>query len=402
MHASTIAAIALTGTVALALGLPGAAAQSFETVQFRPAQQQIFGYQGEDQADVTDIQARLRRLGYHVPAVTGRMDEATREAIRAYQREHRLLVTGQAGPELLAHIEETSKTAAAGADSEAVRQVEEALQARGYAIDAVDGVVNESTRDAIRTFQADSRLPMTGEITPDLLAALDIRAGEKPLGISPATTLDSAALRTVLADNFDDGDFTSSPAWQVRSGEFSVAEGKLSSRIDPDEKGSGQLGSELLKGVIGGALGIPLGQPNLAVIQTPAQISNTFRLSVMLSGGGEDATFGFGPYAGNQLAPVYRLESNLKEARPFRLVSVTADGQQSVIATAAPGVNLHDGGMHTVVWERDAEGRMTVTLDDQVVIEARDASHASGFNGVTLVNAGGEWHVDRVEVETVL
>jgi hypothetical protein len=43
-------------------------------------------------------------------------------------------------------------------------QVEQALQAKGYKTGTVDGVMDDSTREAIRAFQKDNSLPITGNM----------------------------------------------------------------------------------------------------------------------------------------------------------------------------------------------------------------------------------------------
>jgi hypothetical protein len=50
--------------------------------------------------------------------------------------------------------------------------VQEALARRGYYAGQVDGVIGPESRSAIREFQRDNGLPMTGQITPQLLQAL--------------------------------------------------------------------------------------------------------------------------------------------------------------------------------------------------------------------------------------
>ena len=49
-----------------------------------------------------------------------------------------------------------------------------ALNARGYDAGPADGILGERTRSAIRTFQGDSRLPVTGRLDGDTLVKLGI------------------------------------------------------------------------------------------------------------------------------------------------------------------------------------------------------------------------------------
>jgi His-Xaa-Ser repeat protein HxsA len=54
------------------------------------------------------------------------------------------------------------------------RRVQTGLQAFGYYAGSIDGVVGPSTKDAIRNFQGDYGLKVTGTITPEVLTALKI------------------------------------------------------------------------------------------------------------------------------------------------------------------------------------------------------------------------------------
>jgi len=62
--------------------------------------------------------------------------------------------------------------------------VEQALQAKGYKTGTVDGVMDDSTREAIRAFQKDNSLPITGN--------MDDRTAQK-LGVTLKTTSQPAS-----------------------------------------------------------------------------------------------------------------------------------------------------------------------------------------------------------------
>lgn len=53
---------------------------------------------------VATIQAGLNKLGYNAGVVDGRIGPRTQDAVRAYQRDHGLLVDGQLSPQLAQHI----------------------------------------------------------------------------------------------------------------------------------------------------------------------------------------------------------------------------------------------------------------------------------------------------------
>lgn len=57
-----------------------------------------------------------------------------------------------------------------------VRQVQLGLKAYGYYEGDIDGLVGSNTRDALRRFQTDFNLKVTGTITPEVLDAFKITA----------------------------------------------------------------------------------------------------------------------------------------------------------------------------------------------------------------------------------
>jgi hypothetical protein len=56
--------------------------------------------------------------------------------------------------------------------------VQAELARHGYYHGPLDGVIGEGTRRAIREYQRDHDLPVTGEITPELLASMKLRPRE--------------------------------------------------------------------------------------------------------------------------------------------------------------------------------------------------------------------------------
>jgi peptidoglycan hydrolase-like protein with peptidoglycan-binding domain len=62
----------------------------------------------ESKSTVMDIQRGLKNLGYNPGPVDGVYGPRTREAIRQYQKDHGLMVDGQATPALMEHINQRS------------------------------------------------------------------------------------------------------------------------------------------------------------------------------------------------------------------------------------------------------------------------------------------------------
>ena len=128
---------------------------------------------------VSAVQSELARLKIYSEDVDGLFGPKTRDAIRAYQKIHGMREDGKATDRLLDHIRfnkhiaEAAKTPlpAVGADPR-VKLVQSGLSELGYSPGPVDGHMGEQTREAIRNFERDRRLPKTGEISDRLVEEL--------------------------------------------------------------------------------------------------------------------------------------------------------------------------------------------------------------------------------------
>ena len=71
--------------------------------------------------------------------------------------------------------------------------VQEALTDEGYDPGWPDGVLGPRTREAIRAFEADYSLPVTGMMSPDLVYALGLAAYATELGVMQFETVRTLA-----------------------------------------------------------------------------------------------------------------------------------------------------------------------------------------------------------------
>lgn len=345
---------------------------------------------------VSEVQSELRRLGYEVPVVNGRMDASTREAIRAYERDNNLLVTGEASTELQAHIRNKADgTPRDFSSRETVRDVQSMLNQRGYNAGPTDGIMGPATRSAIRTFRSDANMELSGRVDAPLLQELGLEA--KTTAAAPPAD-EEPVYETAVIDTFDDGDFTRDPYWRIMAGTVNVtSDGWLESRVDIPQTSQnfGDYGKQILDAALGDSLGINFpSAPNVAAIATSAKVSNGFRARFDVRGdAGEKGTFALGTYQGDS-GQGYRVTA---VPGGVQLMSVTQSGVRTIAESRS--VDLGDGQRHTVELHRDADGSMWVVADGRTVISASDRTFSDPFNGIALINAGGHWMVDRVEVQ---
>lgn len=162
---------------------------------------------------VLDLQTALRRQDLYNGPLDGINGPATEQAIRMYERAQGQAETGEPTEALLARITlqgaaptssaipvprkkptvgggevlETVKTAPAeanpaGADpvtDPQIIQIQKLLSDLGYGPLQADGVMGENTEIAIKRFQLNWDLPITGKVSPDLVSRLESVSGRR-------------------------------------------------------------------------------------------------------------------------------------------------------------------------------------------------------------------------------
>lgn len=153
------------------------------------------GYEEAADRDIQELQRALDRAGYDPGPIDGRMGPGTRDALRDFQRDNALPVTGRPTAQVRAALMQymdagVRQRDARGReyvgdrggpdrvdrwDADLIADVQFALRRQGYDI-PVDGQLDIETRAAIRDFQRNQDLRATG--TPDrrLLTALGLPA----------------------------------------------------------------------------------------------------------------------------------------------------------------------------------------------------------------------------------
>lgn len=180
MRRSTIIGLALLAGASL-----GAQAQSNGGIDWGEAARSVLGQEGGD-SRLADLQRALAQAGYDPGSTDGRMGPGTAAAIRAYERDNNLPVTGEPSNRLYARLQEESQgnryAADPGrgdgvADRETVADLQYGLRARGYPVSEVNGQMNSETQAAIRAYQRDNGMRVTGEPSRQLLASLQGQEG---------------------------------------------------------------------------------------------------------------------------------------------------------------------------------------------------------------------------------
>ncbi len=139
--------------------------------------------------DVAVVQRRLNALGFDAGRPDGMLGPRTRTALRDWQDSAGLPVTGEIDSRVMAHLAEADLATVPPRTGEraplnVVGEVQSTLRAAGYDVGPVDGSMGPRTREAIRAYQRSHAMPVTGRVSPELLAAMDIPVdGQQRAGV---------------------------------------------------------------------------------------------------------------------------------------------------------------------------------------------------------------------------
>lgn len=384
------------------------------------------GEQRYSQDLIVQVETELRRRGYPISVVDGRLDAETEVTIRAYQRDNDLVATGKPSDQLLAHLRRDNVAPRADNYRQMVMDTQRGLNVRGYDAGPADGVMGPNTRDAIRTYQADADLPSTGRVDADLVTRLSADTSTKkppetvetpaPNGARIATDDVSRRLdiRTVLFDDFGDGNYTNNPRWTVRAGSFSVTGGNekaLWTRVDrtvasvAEDEGyqSDNVAGDILFRVLEayqGGNGSDAPALSRAEIGTQARIESVFRMRVRMSVHADGGTFAFGPYRGNDEDSGYRVIYSDTDSGPSIALAHVSSSDTRILARSDNVRSLNDSYVHVLELRRLPDGAMTLQVDGTRALQTADTNDdEQPFNGMSVTNLGGHYAVYGVRVE---
>jgi peptidoglycan hydrolase-like protein with peptidoglycan-binding domain len=139
--------------------------------------------------NIENAQRQMLATGHYKGLVDGITGAQTRLAVKAYQTDNALPVSGEVTKALLAHMQTFRKRGLTSIKSlpqstaqpanPAILKVEKYLVAMGYNPGAVDGIKTEDTKAAILKFEMDQNMDMTGEVTSLLLSSLVKARGDQ-------------------------------------------------------------------------------------------------------------------------------------------------------------------------------------------------------------------------------
>ncbi len=282
-----------------------------------------------------------------------------------------------------------------------IAAIQQSLNALGYDAGVGDGVMGSKTRRAIRRYQRDHGLQPNGQPSRALLDHLSkTRAEGPPVDIvAPQPTWPWQ--RLLVHDTFRDGNYTANPTWTVVSGKFQVEKGfGLRSVQEALSRPQAQdLPSAILDMVMKEVVQSQVGPPGTkAEIYLGRNIDNAFAIKLKLTARQVSGPLAFGPFQGGQRASGYRLYFIPGATRALELRRLTRSGT-SVVQVSQRPLNLQYNREHILLWTRDKNGQMTVSVDGQEVFRVTDRGFSDPFHGFNFIDHGGDYILGEILIQ---
>lgn len=220
----------------------------------------------------------------------------------------------------------------------------------------------------------------------------------------------------VFNDEFLDGNFEFDPKWQVVTGEYwvekgwglrsAIKAGAAATQAQPAQKRGKDAAAELFGHILNQALGgkknrqpEQAASPTNATIHSVAAIPNAFALEANFSSWTGEGRLEMVMYQGNLGSAArtagYRL-AYIPGGR-VELIRVSSRGSTVMDAAKLPSP-LEDKNFHSVEWLRYQDGRMVVNVDGQQIMSIADRGFRDPFNGIAIINHGGDYIVKKVRI----
>jgi len=322
---------------------------------------------------IIDVQRRLSELGYRPGPADGSPGSRTHNAIRQYQIDNRLMVTGRITRQLVKHL---LPEHSAGASTWGYPQVWAAPSTKP----------NRATRELVRDLER-----VIGKIKAQQAAERWVIRDLRKLVRKNQHTWPNV----LLHERFSRRNFRLGQNWDVISGRFKIQSGaglqsdaarSFSSRGDSRK----ELAAAILSSVIGGD-NKQFRKQRVAQITTHKKISNAFASRTRFSSIDRDSRITLMLSRGGKRDTGYRLVLNTSGKRDeISLIRVNRSGS-TVIENYRGRLHLTNGSSHNIEWTRDQDGRMAVAIDGQELFRVEDSGIRKGFNQLSITNIGGDY-----------
>ncbi len=234
--------------------------------------------------------------------------------------------------------------------------------------------------------------------------------------------------RTILFDDFSDGDYTRNPKWESLEGRFEVVRGQGLIALGTDRQDrypedrtqapaeSGQqpdLAGALVGALLNQAFGPKQNSPQQQTqrqddhtrrdisnrLRLKANVTNAFALTATLRTSEQPASqFEFALLQSQKARYGYRLRIDTGSRGGIELERIR-NGLGSIVERRPLDLPLGDGRLHDLAWRQAPDGTVTVLIDDKQVFSVRDRAFRDGYPWLEFRHHGGELTLRALRIE---
>lgn len=233
--------------------------------------------------------------------------------------------------------------------------------------------------------------------------------------------------RTILFDDFSDGDYTRNPSWERLEGRFEVVRGQglLALGTDRDDRAphdtqapadnnqqpdlAGALVGALLDQAFGPKQSAPQQQTQRQDdytrrdtsnrLRLKANVTNAFALTATLRTETQPASqFEIALMQSQKARYGYRLRVDTGAKGSIELERVR-NGLGAVVDRRPLEAQLADGRLHDLAWRQAPDGTVSVLVDDKPVFSVRDRAFRDGYPWLEFSHNGGELTLRSLRIE---
>ena len=115
---------------------------------------------------IIKLQKTLREIGYNPGGIDGKMGDKTRSAVKVFQKDYGLKVSGCVDNKTWVELNKTYEKELLPFEKISIKKIQAALKNAGFDPGPIDGKSGPKTKKAIKEFQKSKGLTQDGEIGP--------------------------------------------------------------------------------------------------------------------------------------------------------------------------------------------------------------------------------------------
>lgn len=127
-------------------------------------EKKLFGDISKYNPKVEELQNMLKGVGYSPGPIDGKLGFKTRTAVKTFQKEQNLKITGYVGKQTWSILQESYKEETVAFEKIDVKKIQNALKNAGFDPGKIDGKMGSKTKKAIKDFQKSQGLPSDGVV----------------------------------------------------------------------------------------------------------------------------------------------------------------------------------------------------------------------------------------------